>query len=122
MIEHMSEGLVDRVAGGVEDLTASELLALARDRKVAEDRAAADLLLVAAQWADLHPPESIHDAATFSVASCGQEHEEPIAGDGTPLVAEFCVAELGGVLGISTTSAKKLIGQALELRHRLPRL
>jgi hypothetical protein len=122
MIEHMSEGLAERVAGGVGDLTASDLLALARDRKVAEDRAAADLLLVAAQWADLHPPESIHDAATFSVASCGQEHEEPIAGDGTPLVAEFCVAELGGVLGISTTSAKKLIGQALELRHRLPRL
>ena len=50
------------------------------------------------------------------------EHEEPIAGDGCPLVAEFCVAELGTVLGISTTSAKKLIGHALELRHRLPRL
>ncbi|MBL0749876.1 DUF222 domain-containing protein, partial [Nocardioides sp. G10] len=37
-------------------------------------------------------------------------------------MAEFCVAELGTVLGISTTSAKKLIGHALELRHRLPRL
>jgi hypothetical protein len=52
----------------------------------------------------------------------GCEHEEPIAGEGAPLVAEFCVAELGGVLGISTTAAKKLIGHALELRHRLPRL
>jgi hypothetical protein len=37
-------------------------------------------------------------------------------------VAEFCIAELGTVLGISTTAAKKLIGHALELRHRLPRL
>ncbi|MBD3947485.1 HNH endonuclease signature motif containing protein [Nocardioides ganghwensis] len=37
-------------------------------------------------------------------------------------MAEFCVAELGAVLGISTTAAKKLIGHALELRHRLPRL
>ena len=37
-------------------------------------------------------------------------------------MAEFCIAELGAVLGISTTSAKKLIGHALELRHRLPRL
>jgi hypothetical protein len=36
-------------------------------------------------------------------------------------VAEFCIAELGAVLGISTTAAKRLIGHALELRHRLPR-
>ena len=50
------------------------------------------------------------------------EHEEPIAGPGCPLVAEFCIAELGAVLGISSTAAKKLIGHALELRHRLPRL
>ena len=52
----------------------------------------------------------------------GCEHEEPIAGEGAPLVAEFCLAELGTVLGISTTAAKKLVGHALELRHRLPRL
>ena len=50
------------------------------------------------------------------------EHEEPIAGEGCPLVAEFCIAELGTTLGISTVAAKKLVGQALELRHRLPRL
>ena len=107
-------------AGEADDLTASDLLALARDRKAAEDQAAAELLGVAARWADLHPPESIHSAAAFTVPGC--EHEEPIAGPGCPLVAEFCIAELGAVLGISTTSAKKLIGHALELRHRLPRL
>ena len=48
------------------DLDASGLLALARARKTAEDQAAAVLLDVAARWADLHPPESIHHAATFS--------------------------------------------------------
>src|SRR5687768_1730949 len=116
----MIETLVGPGAGGVEDLTAADLLALARDRKAAEDRAAADLLVVAARWADLHPPESIHSAATFTVPGC--EHEEPIAGEGAPLVAEFCLAELGTVLGVSTTAAKKLVGHALELRHRLPRL
>jgi len=120
IIEHMIETLAGPGAGEVEDLTASDLLALARDSKVAEDRAAAMLLEVAARWADLHPPESIHDAAAFTVPGC--EHEEPIAGAGAPLVAEFCVAELGTTLGISSTAAKKLIGHALELRHRLPRL
>ena len=104
----------------VEDLDASGILTVARARKVAEDRAAADLLELAAAWADLHPPESIHSAASFTAA--GWEHDEPIAGDGCPLVAEFCVAEFGSVLGISSVSAKKLIGHALELRHRLPRL
>ena len=120
-IEHMIERQAMAPEAEVhDDLTASELLALARDRKTAEDRAAADLLELAARWADLHPPESIHSAAVFTVAGC--EHEEPIAGEGCPSVAEFCVAELGAVLGMSTVSAKKLIGHALELRHRLPRL
>ncbi|TGN64418.1 HNH endonuclease [Nocardioides eburneiflavus] len=116
----MSEVLLAPGAGEVEDLSAAELLALARSRKSAEDRAAADLLDVAARWADLHPPESIHTAASFTVP--GSQHEEPIAGEGAPLVAEFCCAELGTVLGITSTAAKKLIGHALELRHRLTRL
>ncbi|MCY4728602.1 DUF222 domain-containing protein [Nocardioides sp. STR2] len=116
----MIEALAGPEAGGVEDLTASDLLALARDQRIAEDMAAAQLLVTAARWADLHPPESIHSAAAFTVP--GSEHEEPIAGEGAPLVAEFCLAELGGVLGTSTTAAKKLVGHALELRHRLPRL
>ncbi len=71
------------------------------------------------QWADLHPAESVDDAAAFLIGG-GAEHEEPVAGVGAPLVAEFCISELGAVLGISTTSAKRLVGQALELRHRLP--
>ncbi|WP_210443425.1 HNH endonuclease signature motif containing protein [Nocardioides sp. SYSU D00065] len=106
--------------GARGDDSVSALLAAIKERKAAEDRAAADQLDLAARWADLHPPESIHAAASFPVP--GWEHEEPIAGEGAPLVAEFCVAELGAVLGISTTSAKRLIGHALELRHRLPRL
>jgi hypothetical protein len=116
----MIDTLTGPGAGEVEDLTASGLLRAIRERRAAEDRAAADQLALAARWADLHPPESIHSAAVFTIP--GSEHEEPIAGEGAPLVAEFCLAELGAVLGISTTAAKKLVGHALELRHRLPRL
>ncbi|MCK9826217.1 hypothetical protein NOCD_22255, partial [Nocardioides cavernae] len=91
MIEAMerAEGVVE------DDLSASAVLASIRARKADEDRAAADQLVLAARWADLHPPESIHHAATFTVPGC--EHEEPIAGEGAPLVAEFCIAELGAV-------------------------
>ncbi|CAB4944906.1 unannotated protein [freshwater metagenome] len=119
-LERMIEGLEVEPEAGADVLGAAALLASIRSRRAAEDQAAADVLDLAARWADLHPPESIHSAATFTVAGC--EHEEPIAGPGTPLVAEFCVAELGTVLGITSASAKKLIGHALELRHRLPRL
>jgi hypothetical protein len=116
--------MIDRLTGpgtGEADaLTASDLLASIRASRDLENTEAARQLDLAARWADLHPPESIHFAAAFTVP--GTDHEEPLAGEGCPLVAEFCIAELGTVLGISSTSAKKLIGHALELRHRLPRL
>ncbi|CAB4918192.1 unannotated protein [freshwater metagenome] len=116
----MIERLEVEPEAGADALGAAALLASIRSRKAVEDQAAADVLDLAARWADLHPPESIHSAASFTVPGC--EHEEPIAGPGAPLVAEFCVAELGTVLGITSVSAKKLIGHALELRHRLPKL
>ncbi|GAA1435843.1 hypothetical protein GCM10009641_33080 [Mycobacterium cookii] len=116
MIEELDAG----AEAGADALGPAALLASIRSARSVEDAAAAEQLDLAAQWADLHPPESIHSAATFTVAGC--EHEEPIAGPGAPLVAEFCIAELGTVLGTTSVSAKKLIGHALELRHRLPRL
>nr|WP_300044857.1 HNH endonuclease signature motif containing protein [uncultured Nocardioides sp.] len=116
----MIEALAGPGAGEVDALTASHLLASIQASRQIEHAEAARQLDLAAQWADLHPPESIHDAAAFTVP--GSEHEELIAGEGAPLVAEFCLAELGTVLGCSTTTAKKLVGHALELRHRLPRL
>ncbi|MBA3782224.1 MAG: DUF222 domain-containing protein, partial [Nocardioides sp.] len=101
--------------------TASAVLAFARSSRATADRAEAELLVAACEWADLHPASSVLDAAAFLLPG-GSEHEEPVAGPGAPLVAEFCIAEFGAVLGISTVSAKHLIGQAIELRHRLPRL
>src|SRR6478672_8139729 len=116
----MIDTLAGPGTGEADALTASDLLASIRTSRDLENAAAARQLDLAARWADLHPPESIHAAASFTVP--GSDHEEPLAGEGCPLVADFCIAELGTVLGISTTSAKKLIGHALELRHRLPSL
>ena len=52
----------------------------------------------------------------------GVERLIGFGGDGTPEVAEFAPAELGAALGVSDTSAAMLIGDGLDLRHRLPRL
>ena len=45
-----------------------------------------------------------------------------LAGPGAPEVAEFAPAELAAALGVSTFAGQALVGDALELRHRLPRL
>ena len=42
--------------------------------------------------------------------------------DGTPRIAEFLALEIGALLGISQTSALCRIGDALDLRHRHPKL
>src|SRR3954470_3163750 len=102
----------------VPDLdTATAVLAFARDRRAAADTAEADLLRAACTWADLHPAESIHDAALLS-----RHGDQPlaVAGPGAPLVAEFCVAEFAAAVGLPTETGKAYLGEAVELRHRLP--
>ena len=91
------------------------MLAFARDRRAAADAAEADLLRAACAWADLHPAESIGDAVRFG------DTPVPVAGPGAPLVAEFCVAEFAAAVGLPTETGKAYLGEALELRHRLPR-
>ena len=71
-------------------------------------------LQIAANWADLHPGEAVAETRLP-----GTEHPIRLGGDGTPTVADFAPAELGCVLRISDGSACRLIGDALDLQHRL---
>jgi len=97
------------------------VIAFARDRRRIADQAEVDLLHAALAWADLHPVDSIQDAATVHLASFG-DTGLLLGGDGCPLVAEFAVAEFAAAVGLGTEAGKHLIGLALELAHRLPRL
>src|SRR4051794_22322098 len=99
--------------------TEGAVLAFARDSRVAADRAESDLLVAAVTWAEQHPPESIHQAATWSTR--GGECRLPLAGEGAPLVAEFCIAGFGAAIGRSSDSARAKIAHGLELKCRLPR-
>jgi hypothetical protein len=71
-------------------------------------------LQIAAHWADLHPGEAVQESRLS-----GTEHPVRLGGDGTPTVGDFASAELGCVLRMSDGSAARLIGDALDLRHRL---
>ncbi|SDD05505.1 HNH endonuclease signature motif containing protein [Auraticoccus monumenti] len=99
---------------------AATLLADVRADRTAENAAAARILARAAEWADLHPP--VEDDFVASATIDGRPTGAPLAGEGTPEVDEGCIAELAAALRCSTDAGTTLIGQALELRHRLPRL
>jgi hypothetical protein len=71
---------------------------------------------VAAGWRS----ETIHRPG--SAAALFGERPLPIAGDGAPLVAEFAVVELAGVLEQSHEATLALLGDVLDLAHRLPLL
>ena len=71
-------------------------------------------LQIAAHWADLHPGDAVAQSRLP-----GRQHPVRLGGDGTPTVADFAPAEFGCVLRISDGSAARLIGDALDLRHRL---
>ena len=66
-------------------------------------------------WCVLHQTDDEADA-------CFGDHGIPLAGDGAPWVSEFAVMELGAALGVSSDSAKRYVGAALEVRYRLPRI
>ncbi|WP_244929050.1 HNH endonuclease signature motif containing protein [Nocardioides sp. W7] len=98
---------------------ASALLAYVGAARQAETRAAAHQLAAAVAWAGMHATDSYDDAATIVP---GAEGAATIAGEGAPLVAEFCVLEFAAALGLSSDAGRMYLGEAVELAHRLPRL
>ena len=71
-------------------------------------------LQIAAHWADLHAGEAVPESR-----GPGTERPARLGGEGTPTVGDFAAAELGCALRMSDGAAAKLIGDALDLRHRL---
>jgi hypothetical protein len=125
---------------GVRDCS-DALAASVRDERLA----AATKLARVARWADMHPPEpgSAHaqglGAATrYRTVVHGLDDEQEIrhvrrwvsgrsryvgvqvGADGTPMVSEFAVVELGVLLETTTGAAQVLLRDVLDLRHRLP--
>ncbi|NPC95178.1 DUF222 domain-containing protein [Nocardioides sp. zg-DK7169] len=105
--------------------TPAAVLAFAQRRRAAAQRAEIGVLEAALVWASMHPEESVSTGSTDGAGSTNGlvfgELAVPLAGEGAPLVAEFAPIEFGAALGMSTDSARALVGDALELAHRLTR-
>ena len=97
--------------------TGAELAALVetnhRDLMRLENR----VLLLAAAWADAHDPESDGDDYAPLI-----HRAKVVGGDGTPAVSEYAAAEFGALQGVGYVSAWAMIADALDLRHRFPRI
>ncbi|WP_166389181.1 HNH endonuclease signature motif containing protein [Nocardioides ochotonae] len=100
--------------------TPAAVLAFAQRRRAAAQRAEIDVVEAALVWAAMHPEESVADQTPTAGLVFG-ELAVPLAGEGAPLVAEFAPMEFGAALGMSTESSRALVGDALELAHRLKR-
>jgi Domain of unknown function (DUF222) len=84
-----------------------------------ERRTQAEVLLLAVQFAVLHDEHTL-DPGSRDLD--GREKAIRFGGEGTPLVTEFCAADFGARLQLTPYAARQLIGDALDLRHRLPQL
>jgi len=97
------------------ELSGSQLAAAITDNQADLMRASCRMLELACAWADLHTREPGEYCPLI-------ERAKFYGGAGTPAISEFCVAEFGVLHGTGAMTAQMLIADALDLRHRLPRL
>ncbi|GAB3783605.1 HNH endonuclease signature motif containing protein [Nocardioides ungokensis] len=109
----------------VADLDAAGLLEVLEQRKLDARAAERGKLRIAAQWCVVHPATADTGIATWGGASLlggDLDGDESLGGDGTPAVSAFAPEPLAAVLGVATETGMKLIADALDLQHRLPRI
>lgn len=106
-VDSMSQPVV------VEDLDADALLSACVEAESQARVAERRKLRYALQWAHLHPADP-RDVARDQVEVAG--------GEGTPAVAEFTAEALAASFQITPAAARQLLGDALDLAHRHPRL
>ncbi|RZT26301.1 uncharacterized protein DUF222 [Kribbella sp. VKM Ac-2569] len=99
----------------LEELETADLLAAASQFGRIQDRAAVRVLEAALVFAD-------RNGEVYREPRPGYEQIHVYGGDGCPGVAEFAPIEFGAVMRMSSGAAAALIGEALALRHRLPRI
>ncbi len=103
----------------LDDLGPAATLALAGSTVRMRRQLEVTDLEVAGHWADLHASDP-KKAPGGGPSWVGDDQLVEIGGDGTPLVRELCVPELGIARECHTYAAHALVADALDLRHRLP--
>ncbi len=103
-------------SGDVLDLDAAAVLAAAEDVTLEQRAREVVVLRLALHWADLHGDDPGEGRGL------GSDQLLELGGEGTPRVRELCWGEFAIARRCSVISAKNLGADALDLRHRLPRV
>ncbi|GAA4696019.1 HNH endonuclease signature motif containing protein [Nocardioides conyzicola] len=80
---------------------------------------------LAAAWGEAHPGDdapALADHPLFEANVLFGDRPLEVAGYGAPTVSEFAITEFAVAVGTTSTGGRKLIGSAIETKHRLPRL
>ncbi|WZH52633.1 MAG: DUF222 domain-containing protein [Nocardioides alkalitolerans] len=111
--------------------TATALIDAVRERTQAARVAEAAAFVAVGDWAAAHTSDAVvGDPITVLGEWHDEPHAETLAGDqflelggpGAPVVAEFCIGEVAAARVCSFDAARRLVGDAVELRYRLPRV
>ncbi len=73
-------------------------------------------LQLAVEWVLLHPGDEVDTTVPWAM------RDLEIAGDGAPTIDEGAIAEFALAIGVSTDSGRNYLGDAVELKYRLPRI
>ena len=137
----MALGHQDHSAQDSAPVPTSDLLTSIRDLDRAADQADRDRFIAIAEWADAHTTgrllpdlygtysladdDAMTEAENAWVVRFGMPGADTmleLAGPGAPEVSEFAVIELAAALGRSTDSGRMLLSDAVEAKHRLPKI
>lgn len=102
------------------ELGTGDVLAAFGELRQTRDETERLVLRLAAHYADRHSTDN--RPADAGARLPGTEQPVTVAGAGAPRVWEFCFAELAAALHTTTHAARRLVGDAVEARHRLPGL
>ncbi|MDQ1102978.1 HNH endonuclease signature motif containing protein [Nocardioides zeae] len=122
---------MDRGTRHTAATAATALIDAVRERTHAARVAEAAAFVAVGDWATAHTSdEVVGDPITVLGEWHEESYAEKLAGDqflelggpGAPVVAEFCIGEVAAARGCSFDAARRLVGDAVELRYRLPRV
>jgi len=104
---------------GRSDLDARDTLAAIEDGVRRHRAVEVEQLFLVLQWCDLHSSDPRDEPGPRPP---GSDRLGRLGGDGTPGVRELALCELAVARQIHALSARSLVGDLLDLRHRLPRV
>lgn len=105
-----------RSSTDIVPVTPAEVLAALRVEQDQRRDSEVRSMQLTAQWVALHP------ALDASCPDACFQSPKTLAGEGSPLIDEFCIPDVATMLGLTCDAVGSYLTDVIELRYRLPQL